>query len=401
MDCLIVGCGLCGTVIARTLAEAGWKITIIEKRPHIGGNLYDFFNEDGILVQKYGPHSFFTDRSDIKEYIEQFIPVEASYLEYLTYINGQYLPMPFNFKTIDLLYSHDQAQLLKKQLTEAFPGQEIVSVTDILHHSNPIISQYGRFMYENEYRLYTAKQWGRPIEGISTDVFHRVPVYLSYRKEYQRHPYQFIPQGGFTSMIEKMLCHPNIKVLLNQDAENVLTLDASEHGILWNQKKLKCPVVYTGAADALFHYQYGELPYRSLEFLWKTVQKESVQDAPVVAYPQLDKITRVTEYTKLPPQAANGKTVIAVEIPFEYERNAPCGNEPYYPIVNAQTQERYAKYQALAKEYPQLYLAGRLADYTYYNMDHAIIRAWSIASKIQQEKDLKNYEKNCGRCSDL
>lgn len=384
MDCLIIGCGLSGIVIARTLAEQGKRVHIVERRGHIGGNMYDYRNEDGILVQKYGPHSFFTEHREVREYLEQYMPMRDSYLEYVTMINGQSLPMPFNFKAIDMLYDREKAQTLKEHLLKAFPGQETVPVAALVGHDDGVIAQYGRFMYEKEYRLYTAKQWGRPIESVSPAVFGRVPVYLSYKREYEPHAYQFVPVEGFTRLAEAMLDHPNITYQLEQDALEHLSVCEQTHTLSWDGQELSCPVVYTGSLDALFKYKYGELPYRSLEFIWKTLPVESAQPTPIVAWPQAEKVTRVTEYTKLPPQKISGKTVIAIEIPFEYDRSKPFGNEPYYPIANDETHAMYEKYRHDAAQFPNLYPAGRLADYKYFNMDQALLRAQQVAGQIAE-----------------
>jgi len=382
MDCLIVGCGLSGLVAARTLAEHGKKVHIVERRSHIGGNTYDFRNEDGLLVQKYGPHSFFTEYIEIKNYIEKYSPVVECFPEYVTMINGKALPMPFNFKAIDMLYEAEKAEALKNRLLTAFPGQKTVPVANLVFHPDELIADYGRFMYENEYRLYTAKQWGRPIESISPAVFGRVPVYLSYKKEYQFQPYQFVPENGFTDLARRILDHPYITCELNIDALKFLQLDRDQHTVHWHGEILNCPVIYTGALDELFSFEFGRLPYRSLEFIWKTVP---ATDGPfaITAWPQAEKVTRVTDYAKLPRQNVScGKTVLAIEVPFEYDPDKPFGNEPYYPINNDQTKELYKRYHDMAGEYPGLFLAGRLADYKYYNMDQIIIRALTVACEI-------------------
>ena len=383
-DVLVVGCGLTGSVIARCLAEEGKNVHILED--HIGGNLYDYRDHNGLLLQKYGPHAFFTDDVRIKSYVERFVPVKEYYVDYRTSINGKMFPMPFNFRAIDMLYPPEKADKLKAELLEAFPGRETVSVAEIVAQGG-IISEYGKFMYENEYRLYTSKQWGQPIENVSPSVFGRVPVYLSYKENYQAQKYQFVPAGGFTDMFRKMLDHPGITYTVGVDTLEHLKADEEQGAVTWMGKEIHIPVIYTGTLDELFGYKYGQLPYRSLEFVWKEFPLESVQEAAVVAWPQAEKVTRVTEYTKLPPQRSAGqkKTVIAVEIPFEYDRNRPFGNEPYYPIVNEEAQELYGRYRHDADMIGNLFPAGRLADYKYYNMDHAIQRAWDVAELVLQK----------------
>lgn len=384
MDCLVIGCGLCGMVVARTLAESGKKVTIIDKRNHIGGNIYDYKDNNNILVQKYGPHCFFTNKLEIKEYIERFVDIEDCFVECNTLINGEYIPMPFNFKSIDKIYSNKKANKLKEVLKQYFGNREIVSVTDLLNSTDKFIREYGTFMYENEYKLYTAKQWGRTIDEIEPSIFKRVPVYLSYRKEYQNHKYQFLPKKGFSFLAQRLLEHKNIKVILSKNALDSLVLDSNVNKIFWNEKELNIPVVYTGAIDELFGYLYGILPYRSLEFVWKTLNMESYQETAIVAYPQEDKITRVTEYTKLPIQKINNnKTVISIEIPFEYNIKSPVGNQPYYPVLTEKSKTLYNKYLSLTSKYKNLYIGGRLADFKYYNMDDVILRAWNLSDNVK------------------
>lgn len=384
MDVAIIGCGLSGMVIARELAEKGYNVTIFEKRNHIGGNIYDEVDENGFLIQLYGPHCFFTNEKSVMEYVSKFIDIDDCFVQCKTYINGKYIPMPFNFESIDIIYNTDAAVVLKNKLIKAFGENNIVSVTDLLESDDVDIVNYGRYMYENEYKQYSAKQWGRPIESISPEIFKRVPVYISYKKDYQSSKYQFLPKGGFTEFSKKLLDHTNIQVILNYDpiVNKTLQIETSKAILKYEGKSFMGPIVFTGALDSLFNNMYGKLPYRSLEFIWKTIDAEEYQETEIVAYPQMDKITRITEYKKLPVQKIIGKTKISIEIPFEYNPNAPIGSEPYYPINNDENNALYAKYENKLSSVVNIFKCGRLADYKYYNMDNVILKALNIADSI-------------------
>lgn len=377
---VIVGCGLSGIVAGRYLADKGIRVDIFERRSHIAGNIYDYVDSNGVLVQKYGPHSFFTDSADVINYVKRFVQVSDSFVECLTCIDGSFYPMPFNFRSIDLMYDRAEAESLKNLLKQEFKNLEFVSITDLIDSKVEAISNYGRVLFDKEYRLYTAKQWGRPIESILPEVFKRVPVYLSYRRPYQRHTYQFLPEGGFTNFASLVLRHPNITVHLDCDAlrklsfgDETINIDGFHPGT---------PILFTGAIDELFGFRYGELPYRSLEFIWKTLQTSSFQPVPIVAYPQAEKVTRITEYTKLPKQCVGNKTVISCEVPFEYNRLSPFGNEPYYPVLTEQSKILYSQYIKLSRKYHNLFLSGRLADFKYYNMDHVILRSQEVGEQL-------------------
>ena len=373
MDCLVVGCGLTGSVLARELAERGKKVEIWERRDHIGGNMYDYIDEHGFLVQKYGPHTFHTQKPELFDYICRFEQWKSYYLTCGAVWDGRYTPTPFNFTTIDTFYSSEEAEQLKRKLKKAFAGQETATVVEVLHHPDPDIRGYAEYLFAKDYAPYTAKQWGVSPEEIDPSVLKRVPLRFSYGEGYFDDEYQVMPVHSYTTFFENLLAHPNIEVKLSIDALEHLKVREDR---LWvDGEPVEFPVVYTGALDELFGGIYGRLPYRSLQFEWKFSNDDSIQEAPVVAYPQEKEYTRITEYKKLPIQDKPGSSY-AVEYPLPYCEGEKM--EPYYPVLTAESQEQYAKYATLAERIPNLIPCGRLADFKYYNMDQALERALSV-----------------------
>lgn len=380
-DAIIVGCGLSGAVCARELADAGKRVMILERREHAGGNMHDYRNRDGILVHKYGPHTFHTNSQTLYEYMCRYSDWQEYRLTCGAVINGKYTPVPFNTDTTDIFYGREKAAAIRQALRRAYPGRKTVPVVELLSHSVPLIREYARFLYENDYRPYTAKQWGVPVDEIRPEVLKRVPVRLDGGTGYFEDAWQAVPAVSYTDFFERLLDSPAIEVRLNTDARDRILLDEPSGRILYEGRAFEGYVVYTGPADELFQMRYGPLPYRSLRFEWKRERTKSFQEAPVVAYPQAEGYTRITEYTKLPVQDAGELTVYAVEYPVPYEEGKAV--EPYYPVLTDQSLERYRKYRKLAERYKKLYLCGRLADFQYYNMDQALERALHTAEKIK------------------
>ena len=378
MDCLIIGCGLSGAVIARHLAEQGKQVVIWERRDHIGGNMYDYVDEHGFLVQKYGPHTFHTKRKHLFDYMCQYESWEDYKLTCGAVWDKTYTPTPFNFTTIDTFYPKDQAALLKEKLTAAFSGRNTATVVEVLEHPDPNIRGYAEYLFQNDYAPYTAKQWGVSPNEIDPSVLKRVPLRFSYDVGYFDDDYQVMPTHSFTHFFENLLNHPNIQVELGVEALEHLCTSGNQ--ILVDSEVADYPVVYTGALDELFDCRFGRLPYRSLRFEWKYQDIDSLQDAPVVAYPQEAGFTRITEYKKLPVQDKPG-TSYAVEYPLPYQEGQD--QEPYYPVLTEESQLQYAKYQELANQIPNLIYCGRLADFKYYNMDQALERALCVCKSLE------------------
>lgn len=376
-EALIIGAGLSGAVIARCLAEKGTRISILERRDHIAGNMYDYRDNHGFLVQKYGPHTFHTKEKYLFDYMCRFEDWQEYKLTCGAVWDGKYTPTPFNFTTIDTFYPREKADELKAYLQQAFPGRKTATVVEVLENNNPLIREYAEFLFQNDYAPYTAKQWGILPGEIDPSVLKRVPLRFSYDEGYFDDCYQVMPIHSFTHFFENLLNHSNIKVHLSVNALEHLSIDGNK--LRWNGAFLSEPVVYTGPIDELFQFQYGRLPYRSLRFEWKYSDQDSIQKAPVVAYPQEAEYTRITEYKKLPIQVRRGSSY-AVEYPIPYQSDKEI--EPYYPVLTRKSQEQYNRYQKLAANIPNLFCCGRLGDFKYYNMDQALDRALSVAEEI-------------------
>lgn len=375
MEYLVVGAGLCGGVIARELAERGKKVTLWERRDHIGGNMYDYVDEHGFLVQKYGPHTFHTNEKKLYDYMCRFEQWQDYKLTCGAVWEGKYTPTPFNFTTIDTFYPAEKAELLKEKLKKAFSGRDTATVVEVLAHPDEDIRGYAEFLFRNDYAPYTAKQWGISPTEIDPSVLKRVPLRFSYDEGYFGDDYQVMPRHSFTHFFENLLHHPNITVRLGIDALERLRIRDGK--LMLDGEVCRIPVVYTGALDELFDREYGRLPYRSLRFEWRYTDKSSVQEAPVVAYPQEPGFTRITEYKKLPPQEGRGSSY-ALEYPLPYDGTDSA--EPYYPVLTEESQKQYAQYRDAAEKIPNLILCGRLADFKYYNMDQAVERALHVAT---------------------
>lgn len=377
MDALVVGCGLTGGVIARELAEQGRKVTVWDRRKHIGGNMYDYVDEHGILVHKYGPHTFHTNDKELYDYMCRFGEWQEYRLKCGAMIQGVFTPTPFNFHTIDTFYEENEAAVLKAELNEYFCGREFATVLEVLNADNKRIQEYGDFLFAHDYSLYTAKQWGIAPEKVDPSILKRVPLRFSYEEGYFDDEYQIMPKTSYADWFMKLLNHPNIHISLGVEALEHLSL--SNGKILLDGVVCEIPVVYTGAIDEFFRHCEGCLPYRSLRFEWYYEDIDYKQPYPVVAYPEAEKYTRITEYKKLPMQDVAGSTY-ALEYPMAYR----AGNdmEPYYPVLTEESKKKAVIYKSMAAKISNLYTCGRLADFKYYNMDQALSRALSVLNDI-------------------
>lgn len=360
-DYLIVGAGFAGSVLAERLAsQAGKKVLILDKRNHIGGNAYDYYNEDGILIHKYGPHIFHTNSKDVFEYLSAFTEWRPYEHRVLASVDGQLVPIPINLNTINQLYGLN----LNSSQVEDFFASRAELVKQVRTSEDVVVSRVGRELYEKFFRGYTRKQWALDPSELDASVTARVPTRTNRDNRYFTDTYQAMPLHGYTEMFQKMLTHPNIKVMLNTDYKEVIDIFPYKH------------LIYTGPIDSYFDYCYGKLPYRSLEFKFETVNKEYFQPTGTINYPNEQLYTRITDFKYLTGQN-HPKTAIV----YEYPR---AEGDPYYPVPRPENAEIYKKYQQLAATMTNTYFVGRLATYKYYNMDQVVAQALTTFKKIMQ-----------------
>lgn len=361
-DYLIVGAGFAGSVLAERLARgSGKKVLIIDKRNHIGGNAYDHYNDHGVLVHKYGPHIFHTNSREVFEYLSHFTEWRQYEHRVLASVDGQLVPIPINLDTVNKLYG---LSLTSMQVEEFF--QSVAEPCETVKTSEDVIvSRVGRELYEKFFRNYTRKQWGLDPSELDASVTSRVPVRTNRDDRYFSDTYQAMPLHGYTRMFEKMLDHPNISIMLNVDYQDVR-----------NEIKFK-EMIFTGPVDEYFEYQFGRLPYRSLEFKHETIDRATYQPAPVVNYPNEHLYTRITEFKYLTGQEHHKTSIV-----YEFPR---AEGDPYYPVPRPENAEIYRKYKALADATTGVHFVGRLATYRYYNMDQVVAQALTLYSKITGE----------------
>lgn len=362
-DYLIVGAGFAGSVLAERLAAgAGKRVLICDIRPHIGGNAYDCYNDDGILVHRYGPHIFHTNSKEVFDYLSRFTAWRPYQHRVRAMVDGMLVPMPINLDTINMLFglslSAFEVEGFLASLAE--PREQIRTSEDV------VVSKVGRELYQKFFRGYTRKQWGLDPSELDASVTARVPTRTNRDDRYFTDTYQAMPLHGYTRMFERMLAHPNIKVMLNTDYREIA-------GVIPYGE-----MIYTGPIDAFFDYQFGSLPYRSLEFVHETHDVPVYQGAPVINYPNDYAYTRVTEFKYLTGQQHPRTSIV-----YEYPR---ADGDPYYPVPRPENAQRYAQYQALAEATPGVHFVGRLATYKYYNMDQVVAQALKTYRTIAERE---------------
>lgn len=363
---IIVGAGPSGATLARKFAEDGEKVIVVDRRDHIGGNTYDYINEYGIRIAKYGAHIWHNSDEEVQEFVSRFTKWDKYHHIVRGNVDGNLVPIPANldtFNTVSGMHFNNGEEL------ETWIKSQDTYIDEPKNSEEAALKNLGsRTVYEKMFKNYTKKQWDKyPVE-LEASVMERLPVRYDHSDGYFKDKYEGMPTNGYTMLYKNMLEHENIRVILGRDYHN-MTLPKPEM------------LFYTGKIDTYFGNKFGELEYRSLEFEHETLHKDSFQDLPVINYPSEEyPFTRIIEHKKFYDTTNNPWTTIT----REYSK---AGGEPYYPVPNPENRNLYAKYQTEAEKLEKsgVYFVGRLASYKYYNMNQAIRAALDTYDLMRTE----------------
>jgi UDP-galactopyranose mutase len=358
-DYLIVGAGFAGSTLAERLANGlNKKVLVVEKRDHIGGNCFDRYNADGILVKPYGPHIFHTRIKEVWDYLNRFTAFNRYLHRVIANVKGKEYYFPINLDTMEQLTGR---VFTPETLREYFEEKRVKDIK-IKNSRDVVVSQVGEEIYELFVKHFTKKQWGIYPEELDASVLQRIPVRYDRDNRYFDDPWQGIPVEGYYKIFENMLNHKNIHLLLQTDYKKIIDEITFDR------------LIYTGPIDYYFDYEYGKLPYRSIRFQFETLAMKRFQSAAVVNYTLDKEYTRITEFKHFYFQEHPATAVC-----YEY----PCDEgEPYYPIPREANRGIYEKYKAAADKLKNTYFVGRLAEYKYLNMDQAVKHALELFKRL-------------------
>lgn len=359
-DYLVVGAGFAGCTAAERIANLlNKKVLVVEKRGHLGGNCYDLRDEYGILIQKYGPHIFHTKIKRVWQYLSGFTDWNNYVHRVLAHVRGLDIYLPINLASMEILFKR---KFSGDQLRE-FLQQRQVKLTNINNSRDVAVSQVGEELYELFFKNYSKKQWGIYPDKLAAEVLKRIPVRFNRDTRYFTDPFQGIPLSGYNKIFTKMVNNPNIDIIFQTDYKDLVKSVNFRY------------LIYTGPIDYYFDYKYGPLPYRSLKFVFKTIDQEQFQAAAVVNYPNKYKYTRITEFKHFYLQE-HDKTTICYEYPGE-------GGDPSYPIPSVETKKLYQKYFNQAQGLKNVFFVGRLAQYQYLNMDQVVNNSLEMVDRLR------------------
>lgn len=370
-DYIIVGAGITGITAAEQLANVyDKKVLLIDKNDHIGGNCYDYYDESGILVHKYGPHIFHTNNEEVYSYLSLFTTWNVYNHKLVCNINNTVIPVPFNLISIDKTMQDDNQKITTALLTE-YIVNDTLPLDKLKESKNPDIQKLVSYVNENIYTPYVKKIYGVDPEKICEVDGVNINITLSYDCRYYQDKYQAVPSNGYTSMFENMLSNHNINILLEHDYNDIISIDLENKKVYFNDEEYTGQLIFTGMIDEFFNYCYGKLPYRSIVYMNETVDQIHFQENASIIYPNDYHFTEITEYKYITGQHARN-TTIQFAFPTDYNPKYDETNIPYYPIITEENMELFRKYEKLTEKFPQITFMGRLCNYKHLNMDEAV-----------------------------
>lgn len=366
-DYLVVGAGLFGAVFAREAKERGKKVLVIDKRNHIGGNVYSY-EKNGIMVHYYGAHIFHTNNEEVWQYVNRFSEFNRFTNAPIANYKGEIYSLPFNMYTFNRMWGVTRPEEAKEKIEAE---RKAAGISEPKNLEEQAISLVGREIYEKLIKGYTKKQWGRDCKDLPASIIKRLPVRLTYDNNYFNALYQGIPKAGYTKLVENILA--DIPVELSQNF--------FEHREMWMEKAEK--IVFTGPIDAFYEYSLGELEYRKVDFVVEELPIENYQGNAAVNYTDEESpYTRIIEHKWFTfGKDLEGKDIPTTIISKEYSAEWKRGEEPYYPVNDEKNQALYQQYKALSEKEEKVLFGGRLGEYKYYDMDMVIASALDFSQK--------------------
>ncbi|MFC6095400.1 UDP-galactopyranose mutase [Flavobacterium qiangtangense] len=373
IDILIIGAGISGAVLAERYASFGKKVLIIEKRDHIAGNCYDYMDDNGILVSKYGAHLFHTNEEIVWKYVQQFSDWYPWEHKVVARVDDKNVPIPVNITTVNTLFGEN---ITSEEEMSAWLETNRKPFEKPANGEEAVLNRVGKVLYEKMFKHYTKKQWDKFPAELDASVLERIPVRSNYDDRYFSDKYQALPKGGYTQLFNSILANNNIEILLNTDYFDVMD-EYAGYGKLF----------YTGPVDRFFDFKHSmeeKLEYRSINFVSETLDQQYFQENSVVNYPGMEvDFTRIIEYKHFGNQQSE-KTTVVKEFTVD-------GGEPYYPVPNPRNQKIYDKYKEEADKLTDVYFVGRLANYKYFNMDQAFKNALDLFASLEETAP-ENYK---------
>lgn len=361
-DYLIVGAGLYGALYAYFARQAGKSVLVVDRRNHVGGNLY-CEKVEGITVHKYGPHIFHTSNKEVWDFVNKLVTFNSFVNSPLAFYKGEIYNLPFNMNTFYKLWGTikptEAIGVINKQIKDHY-------VSKPMNLEEQALTLVGKDIYEKLIKGYTEKQWGRTAKEIPAFIINRIPLRFTYNNNYFKDPYQGIPDGGYNNLINKLLVGNHVKTGIDFLKDK------------YELESISDKTVYSGCIDEYYNYCFGELEYRGLKFDSEVLEIDNFQGNAVVNYTEAEvPFTRIVEHKHF-EFGEQPKTVITKEYSIDWNR----GEEPYYPINDLKNNQLYLKYEELAAKETRLSFGGRLGEYKYYDMDKIIAKVLSIRDKI-------------------